>query len=183
MKEQNIPQINELIAIKFKKIEAALSSGGGIAELFEILLAEIETEFCVPFVWLSFIRRPETEILLKLLGESDILRDRLNVMDQSSFLEIVPDDSQPLLTNSHIKPFFRLMPPNRRYFIRSLAISPLFLHGRMIGSINHGDPSPERYHPEMDTTLLSNLARCVSERLTHLLSLEGKRGPFLHIIS
>jgi uncharacterized protein YigA (DUF484 family) len=183
MKEQNIPQINELIAIKFRKIEADLSAVGSIAELFEILFAKIETEFGVPFVWLSFIRRPETEILLKLLGQSDILRDRLNVMDPSPFLEIVPDDSQPLLMNSHLKPFFRLMPPNRRYFIRSLAVSPLFLHGRMIGSINHGDTSPERYHPEMDTTLLSHLARSVSEHLTYLLSLEEKREPFPHFIS
>jgi two-component system cell cycle response regulator len=173
MNGPDIPQINDEIARKFERIEADISFAGGVAEIFERLLAEIETEFGVPFVWLSVIRRPETEVFLKLLDESDFLCDRLNVIDPALFLEIIPDDARALLANGDLKPFFRLMPPNRKYFIRSLAISPLTLHGRLIGSINHGDASPERYRQEMDTTLLNHLALSVSERLAHLLPSEG----------
>lgn len=169
MSGQDIPAINNVIATKFQKIETDLSSKGGIGELFQRLLTGIEKEFDVPFVWLSIIRRPETESLLGLLMKSNFLRDRLNIIDPVPFLEIVPDDAHPLLANGDLKPFFRLMPPARKYFVRSIAVSPLFLHDRLIGSINHGDATPGRYHPEMDTALLGRLARSVSERLGRFL--------------
>ena len=169
MSGQDVPAINNALAAKFRKIEADLFSEGGIGELFERLLTGIETEFDVPFVWLSVVQRPETETLIGLLGESDFLNDRLNIIQPAPFLEIVPDDAHPLLANGDLKPFFRLMPPARKYFVRSIAVSPLFLHGRLIGSINHGDASPGRYHPEMDTALLGRLARSVSERLSRFL--------------
>ena len=61
------------------------------------------------------------------------------------------------------------MPPNVKYFLRSLAIAPFSLHGRLIGSLNHGDASPDRYRPGMETALLDHLARTVSEQLSRLL--------------
>ena len=103
---------------------------------------------------------------------SPLLRDRLKIIEQAAFLEIVPDGATPLLVSGDLRPFFRLLPPNRKYFIRSLAVSPLTLHGRLIGSLNHGDSSSERYEPGMDTTLLMHLAQSVSDRLSHLLPIE-----------
>jgi uncharacterized protein YigA (DUF484 family) len=175
MNGQDIPQINDEIALKFGRIEADLSTGGGVVKFFERLFAKTETEFGVPYVWLSFIPKPETDILLKLLGESDLC-ERLNVIDTESFLKIIPNAAHPLLANGDLRPFFRLMPPNRKYFIRSLAVSPLTLHGRLIGSINYGDASPERYNQEMDATLLNHLARSVSEQLAHFFPREGRRA-------
>jgi two-component system cell cycle response regulator len=169
MKEPDISKINDDISRKFRKIEADLAARRSAAELFEALLAEIEAQFCIPFVWLSLMRLPETSGLRKSLEASAFLRDRLNCIEQAPFLEIVPDVGSPLLVSGDLRPFFRLLPRNRKYFIRSLAVSPITLHGRLIGSLNHGDASPARYEPGMDTTLLMHLARCVSDHLAKLL--------------
>ncbi len=169
MIEPDIPKINDEIAGKFQKIKASLDTSCSAVELFETLLEKIMAEFGIPFIWLSLIRLPETAGLQKTLEASALLRDRLNVIDLTLFLEVIPNTSSPLLMNGDLRPFFRLMPHNRKYFIRSLAVSPITLHGRLIGSLNHGDSSPTRYEPGMDSTLLMHLARSVSERLTCLL--------------
>jgi uncharacterized protein YigA (DUF484 family) len=181
MNDPDILKINEGIARKFRKIEEDLAVCRTAVELFESLLTGIGGEFAIPFVWLSVIRRPEAAGLLKDLEESKILRDRLNIIDEEAFLAVVPKASPPLLANGDLRPFFRLLPVNRKYFIRSLAVSSLTLNGRPIGSLNHGDASPDRYQPDMDTTLLSRLAGKVSEHLSRLLppereSIAGKEG-------
>ena len=169
MNGPDIPKINEGITRKFRKIEARLALRRSAVELFEALLADIQTEFGIPFVWLSLIRIPEITVLQKNLEASPLLQDRLNLIEKAPFLAVVPDGAPPLLVSGDLRPFFRLLPPNRKYFIRSLVVSPLTLHGRLIGSLNQGDSSPERYTPGMDTTLLIHLARSVSDRLSHLL--------------
>ncbi len=177
MNDPDIRETNDEIARKFGGIEADLALCRGIGELFERLLSGSEEAFGVPFVWLSLLRRPETEMLLKLLGKSDILRDRINIIAPAPFLEIVPDFTHPLLVSGDLQPFFRLMPPNVKYFLRSLAIAPLTRHGVLIGSLNHGDASPDRYRPGMDTALLDHLARTVSEQLSRLLPPEKNDMP------
>jgi uncharacterized protein YigA (DUF484 family) len=168
MNISDIPKINEGITLRFRKIEADLTVCTSAVDLFETLLSNIQTEFGIPFVWLSLIRMPEIADLMNSLEASPLLRDRLNIIESSSFLEVVPDCTFPLLVNGDLRPFFRLLPPNRKYFIRSLAVSPLTLCGRLIGSLNQGDSSYERYDPDMDTTLLMHLAQIVSDCLSHL---------------
>lgn len=172
MNGPDIPKINEGITRKFRKIEADLRLHRSAVELFESLLADIQTEFGIPFVWLSLIRLLEMTGLQKNLEASPLLRDRLNVIDSAPFLEVVPGVAPPLLVSGDLRPFFRLLPSNRKYFIRSLAVSPLTLRGRLIGSLNQGDSSLGRYEPGMDTTLLMHLAQSVSDRLSHLLPSE-----------
>jgi two-component system cell cycle response regulator len=169
MNEPDIRKTNDEIARKFGGIEADLAVCRGIGELFERLLWGSEEAFGVPFVWLSLLRSPETEALLNLLRESDILQDRINIIAPAPFLEILPDVANPLLASGDLRPFFRLMPPNVKYFLRSLAIAPLTRHGCLIGSLNHGDASPDRYRPGMETALLDHLARTVSEQISRLL--------------
>jgi uncharacterized protein YigA (DUF484 family) len=168
MNDPDILKTNDEIARKFGEIEADLAACRGIGELFERLLSGSEEAFGVPFIWLSLLSRPEMEKLLKLLGKSDILRDRINSIAPASFLEIVPDAEHPLLASGDLRPFFRLMPSNVKYFLRSLAVAPLTCHGMLIGSLNHGDASPDRYRPGMDTTLLNHLALTVSDHLSRL---------------
>ena len=169
MNNPDILKANDEIARKFGEIEAELAFCREIGELFEKLLSGSEEAFGVPFVWLSLLRSPDTEALLKLLRKSDILRDRINIISPAPFLEIVPDVAHPLLASGDLRPFFRLMPPNVKYFLRSLAIAPLTRHGVLIGSLNHGDAALDRYRPGMDTALLAHLARSVSDHLSRLL--------------
>jgi uncharacterized protein YigA (DUF484 family) len=169
MTGQDIPKINEGITRKLREIETRLALRRSAVELFETLITDIQREFSIPFVWLSLFRVPSMTGLQKSLEASPLLKDRLNLIEKAPFLEVVPDGAIPLLVSGNLRPFFRLLPPNRKYFIRSLAVSPLTLHGRLIGSLNQGDTSPERYHPGMDTTLLMHLARSVSDHLSHLI--------------
>ncbi|MFZ4438178.1 MAG: hypothetical protein ACOYOS_07110 [Syntrophales bacterium] len=175
MNDPDIVKMNDELARKFGKIEASLVVCEEIGELFERLLSESGAAFGIPFVWLSILRNPETEILRGLLNDSELLRNRLNVIEPASFLEVCPDSPSSMIASGNLKPFFRLMPPNVKYFIRSLAVAPLTLHERLIGSLNHGDASPERYRPGMGTSLLDHLAETVSKRLSDLLPL-GENG-------
>jgi uncharacterized protein YigA (DUF484 family) len=178
MNEPDIRKTNDEIARKFGGIEADLAVCRGIEELFERLLSGSEEAFGVPFVWLSLLCSPETEELLKPLRKSDLLQDRINIIAPTLFLEILPDVAHPLLASGDLRPFFRLMPPNVKYFLRSLAIAPLTRHDCLIGSLNHGDASPDRYRPGMETALLDHLARTVSEQISRLLPPEkpGRTG-------
>lgn len=171
----DIQKMNAELARKFGKIEADLVDCRGVGELLERLLSESGETFGIPFVWLSILRTPETETLLGILNESELLRDRLNLIDPSSFLELCHGGPSSVIASGDLRPFFRLMPPNVKYFIRSLAVAPLAIHGRLIGSLNHGDASPKRYKPGMGTTLLDHLAATVSGRLSDLLP-PGKNG-------
>jgi uncharacterized protein YigA (DUF484 family) len=177
MNDPDIRKANDEIARKFGEIEAELAFCREIGELFEKLLSGSEEAFGVPFVWLSLLRSPDTEAFLKPLRKSDLLRDRINIIAPALFLEILPDVAHPLLASGDLRSFFRLMPPNVKYFLRSLAIAPLTRHGCLIGSLNHGDASPDRYQPGMDTALLDHLARTVSEHLSRLLPPEEDDMP------
>jgi two-component system, cell cycle response regulator len=168
MNDPDILKTNDEIARKFGEIEANLAVCREIGELFERLLLGSEEAFGVPFVWLSVLHRPETEVFLDPLRKSDILRDRINIIAPAPFLEILPNVAHPLLASGNLRPFFRLMPPNVKYFLRSLAVAPLTCHGVLIGSLNHGDASPDRYRPGMDTTLLAHLAQSISDHLSRL---------------
>ena len=179
MNDPDILKMNDELTRKFGKIEVDLVACRGIGELFERLLAGSGEAFGIPFVWLSILRNPQTETLLGILNDSELLRNRLNVIEPSSFLEVCPDGPSSVIASGDLRRFFRLMPPNVKYFIRSLAVAPLSLHGRLIGSLNHGDASPERYRPGMGTKLLDHLAATVSSRLSDLLppAENGASGP------
>ncbi len=169
MSDPDILKVNDEIARRFAMIEANLALCQSAVELFERLLTDLKESFGIPFVWLTLIRSPETKPLLKAIEASELLRDHLNRLSPEVFQEILPDPSKPLLVSGDLRPFFRMLPPARKFFIRSLAVSPLMLRGHLIGSLNHGDASPTRYEPGLDTTLIEHLSRRVSVRLDECL--------------
>jgi len=178
MNDPDILKINAGIALKFQRVEDRLAACRTAGELFEALLDKIAGEFSIPFIWLSFIRRPETAGLLADLEKSELLRDRLNILAENAFLAVVPEGSPPLLANGDLRGFFCLMPASRKYFLRSLAVAPLALNGLPIGSLNLGDALPDRYQLGMDTTLLGRLAEGISKQLAALLPPGTAPPPF-----
>lgn len=165
----DISRINREIALKFQAIEEECSLCRSVPELFERLLSSLEKRFAIPYVWLTLLRLPRTERLLKEVETSAFLSERLNVIAEEAFREIVPDVPIPILASGDMRPFFRLLPSARKYFLRSIAIAPLALGGLHIGSLNHGDHSPDRYRPGMDTSLLYHLATTVSGKVADIL--------------
>lgn len=165
----DIGRINREIALKFRQIEDECALCRSIAELFERLLSSLERRFALPYVWLSLLSLPRTDRLIREVQKSPLLSERLNVITEEAFREIVPDITLPILASGDMRPFFRLLPPTRKYFLRSIAVAPLTLDGLQIGSLNHGDHSPDRYRPGLDTSLLHHLATAVSGKLAGLL--------------
>ena len=163
-------RINEEISRRFQAVEKSISSSSDVKALFETLLDRIRGEFEIPFVWLSIVDKPELRGLIGTMQSSEILKDRLNVIDEISYFELTGGSTAPILATGDMKPFFRLLPKNQKYLLRSVAIAPITLHTFPIGSLNHGDSSPLRYEPGMDTSLLAHMAAEVSEHLSGILS-------------
>jgi len=159
---------NKEISEKFYAIEKSLTAFTDPGDLFEKLIPRLREEFAIPFVWISIIRRPETARLIRSLESSALLKDHVNLIDEAAFLGLVTG-AKPVLANRDLRPFYRLFPKNKKYFIKSIAVVPMSLNGRIIGSINHGDAAHTRYEPDLDTSLLERLAGSLSSRLSTLM--------------
>ena len=163
---------NEEIAKKISKIEKSLPSFLNAKDLFEKLLVQIEEEFSIPFVWLSVTTETDFASLIQVLRASHIIKERLNIIDRVTFLNVIADSTKPVLVNNDLKPFYKLLPRKKKFFIKSLAIAPIIVNSQIIGSINLGDYSNLRYQPGMDTALLEKLASNVSTCLSNFMTCE-----------
>ncbi len=164
---------NEAISRKFFDIEVRLLTILNFKDLFERLLTDIKEIFAIPYVWISLIDDNELIPFINELYTSEIITQRLNIISKSVFLELTArNNSKPVLIKKNLRPFFRLFPKGEKYLIRSLAIIPISLNGRNIGSLNCGDTSDTRFLPGMDTVLLERLAIKVSLCLSNVTAHE-----------
>jgi hypothetical protein len=167
-KTDEIRRVNLEISLKFSNIEVQLSHAKSIAGLFETLIAGIEKEFAVPFVWLTVLDKPETAPIIAAVKSSGVLKNRLNIISPALFGHIIPVGLQPVLVNKEMQLYYKLLPPANKYFVKSLAIIPFNVHNEIAGSWNNGDVASDRYRPDMDTGLLQKLGQKVTLRLTDL---------------
>jgi uncharacterized protein YigA (DUF484 family) len=87
-------------------------------------------------------------------------------------LNIIGESAKPVLVNNDLKPFYKLLPRKKKFFIKSIAIAPIIVNNEIIGSINLGDFSNLRYQPGMDTGLLEQLVGNVSSCLADFITCE-----------
>lgn len=163
---------NEEIAKKINKIEKSLPSFINAKDLLEKLLIQIAEEFSIPFVWISVATETDFTSLIQLLRTSQIIKERLNIIDRATFLNVIGESTKPLLVNNDLKPFYKLLPRKKKFFIKSIAIAPMIVNGQIVGSINLGDSSNLRYQPGMDTGLLEKLVSNVSLCLANFITCE-----------
>jgi uncharacterized protein YigA (DUF484 family) len=175
-KTDEIRRINLEIALKFSKIELQLSQAKNIAGLFEMLFAGIEKEFAVPFVWLTLVDSENAAPIIAAVKSSGLLKNKLNVISPALFADILPAGLQPVLANKELQPYYKLLPPTNKFFIKSLAIIPFKAHDEIVGSWNNGDVASERYRPDMETGLLQKLGQKVSQRLNEFVSLPKQKS-------
>jgi len=167
--KEDIEDINTKIAAGFENIEKKLADAKNIAELFEILFAGTEKEFQVPFVWLTLKNTLTAAPVIEAIKSSNILKDRLSVIKPELFNEIIPSGLKPVLVNKNLNQYYKLLPANRKYFVKSLALVPFKMNNEIGGSWNNGDARLNRYTPDMQTNLLQKLAQSVSFRLNELV--------------
>lgn len=173
-KTNEIRRINLEVSMKFSKIEVHLSHAKSIAGLFETLFAGIEKEFAVPFVWLTLVDSENAIPVIAAVKSSDLLKNRLNVISPAFFEHILPAGLPPVLVNKELQPYYKLLPPTNKFFVKSLAVIPFKVRDEIVGSWNNGDVASDRYMPDMDTGLLQKLGQKVSLRLTELVALGQK---------
>jgi diguanylate cyclase (GGDEF)-like protein len=163
---------NDEIARKFQAIETKILSILDFSDLFEILLDEIRQKFKVPYVWLTLIDTEDETGLLQFLEHSEILETNLNIVTPDIFFRLIPGNTEPLLVNEDMKPYYRLLPPIKKFLVKSMAIAPITLDGQIIGSLNQADFSYLRFAPGIDTSLLEQLAIKVSLCLANVTAHE-----------
>lgn len=161
---------NEDVTRKFSGVAREIADSRGVTELFEHVITCMESTFGIPFVWFSLVRGPEADALRSAAADSRMLGERLNLIDGESLAFLLDGRTDPLLVNGDLRSFYRLLPPTKKYLLRSLAVVPFTLGNRLAGSLNHGDPSPDRYHPDLATDLLLQLGVGLSRRLGELVS-------------
>ena len=167
--KEDVEDINTKIAAGFENIEKKLADAKNIAELFEILFAGVEKEFQVPFVWLTMKNTLTAAPVIEAIKSSNILKDRLSVIKPELFNEIIPSGLKPVLVNKNLNQYYKLLPANRKYFVKSLALVPFKMNNEIVGSWNNGDARLNRYTPDMQTNLLQKLAQSISFRLNELV--------------
>lgn len=163
---------NETITKKFYSVESKILSILNFKDFLEGLLTSIRDTFHVPYVWITLIKHTEVEELMNTMSVSEALKEKTNLIDRDYFIRLIDNDVTPLLANQDLKPFYKLLPPNQKYLIKSIAIAPISLDGEIIGSLNQGDISPDRYSPRIDTSLLEQLAVKVSLCLSNVTAHE-----------
>jgi diguanylate cyclase (GGDEF)-like protein len=179
---------NDEKAHKFFLIEKKILSILNFRALFEELLSEIRENCDVPYVWLSIIAKSELSSLIRSLESSNFLKKHLNLINRSSFTQLVGNTMKPKLVNDNLKPYFKLFPWHTKYVIKSLAITPISFDGEIIGSLNQADISKSRFHPGLDTSLLEHLAvkmsLCLSNVAAHeRLKFLANRDPLTGLLN
>jgi diguanylate cyclase (GGDEF)-like protein len=163
---------NQEIAQKFFEIETSVLSILNFKDFLEKLLTEIQNKLKIPYVWISLIDKSDITDMIQKAATSEILRERTNVIDRDLFLKLIKNKIEPILVNDDLRTFYALLPRQHKYHIRSLAVAPLTLDGEIIGSLNEADNSKSRYLPDMDTTLLKQLATILSICLSNVMAHE-----------
>ncbi|MBW1786916.1 MAG: GAF domain-containing protein [Deltaproteobacteria bacterium] len=163
---------NEAVEKKFFEVEVSILSILNFKDFFENLLSEIKEKFLIPYVWVSFIEDNDDAKMILEFASSELLNQRLSLIDKNAFMTIVGSNTRPILVNKDLQPYYKMLPQSEGYLIRSMAIAPITLDGDIIGSLNFGDTFDSRYFPGMDTSLLERLAVKVSICLSNVMAHE-----------
>ena len=163
---------NEEIAQKFYMVETKILSILNFRDFFDVLLSEIEEKFDVSHVWISIIKDSGLSKVIRSLDFSDNLKKHLNMIDRTVFEELLGGVMAPVLANSNLEAYVKLFPRGQKYKIESIAVSPISLDGKVVGSLNLADISKLRFQPGLDTVFLDHISAKVSLCLSNVAAHE-----------
>ncbi len=149
---------NEEIARNLFDIEVAILNIADTQTYLEHLLAAVVEKFNITFGWYSVIESSHTKPLIDALKQSEELSRRWINVNSIEYLEATKGCREPLLDHANLSRFFLLTPHYLRTKIRSIAILPLLLEGRLAGSINLADVTQDRYRADKESFFLHQLS-------------------------
>ena len=163
---------NQAIAEKFFRIESEILTISNYRDFFDRLMASIQEVFDIPHAWLSVIDQSVVAKTLRELTEAEAFTGRVAFIDWHVFSEICPDPEMLTLANRDLGRFAPLLPEGLDVPPASMAVVPLTLDGKLVGSLNLGDDDKGRYHENMETFFLSQLSVKISLCLTNVAAHE-----------
>lgn len=163
---------NEDIQKKFYDLESKFLSILNFKDFFEILLTEIGNTFHIPYVWLSVIENSPLADLINRISDSEIISKHTNFIKKDDFDKAVKGSTKPVLINKYLSPFSIFFPKDGNFPLRSMAIAPVYIDGKIVGSLNQGDYASTRFDPDMDTSLLEQLMMKISLCLSNVAAHE-----------
>ena len=171
---------NENIARKFNEIEISILTILNFQDFLERLLFEIGDKFSIGHIWISIIEESAIAKQLHDIQDSELLRTSTAFVSEKKFLAVTKNSKKPLLANKNLEIFHALVPEIPAYEMGSIAIAPITLDGKVIGSINQADKSKDRFEPGIDTSLLEQLALKVSLCLSNVTAHEQLKFLAFH---
>lgn len=163
---------NERIGKKFFEIETEILTILDFRSLFERLVTLIQDKFDVPHVWITLLEgTPLAKLINDVYGE-DSYPEHLVMVKPQDCLCKREECLDPILANSQLDSYDFMFPAEAKNRVQSVAIAPLSLDGELVGCINQADVNPDRFQPDMDTTLLAQLAIKVSLCLSNVTAHE-----------
>lgn len=163
---------NEKICRKFAEIESKLLAITRLKDFFDILLAGIADTFDIPYVWLSVIKGGILADLISRSEDADTIISRVNFIAAGEYRKFIHNSEKPVLANKYLTPYGVFFPQDRDLPMRSLAVSPVYVDGKLAGSLNLGDYTSTRFDPNMDISLLEQLTVKVSLCLSNVCAHE-----------
>jgi len=171
---------NEKIARKFNEIEISILTILNFQDFLERLLFEIRDKFSIGYIWISIIEESAIAKQLHDIQDSELLRTSTAFVPKKKFLSVTKNSKKPLLANKNLEIFHALVPEISTYEMGSIAIAPITLDGKIIGSINQADKDKDRFEPGIDTSLLEQLALKVSLCLSNVTAHEQLKFLAFH---
>jgi len=147
---------NETIWIRFRQIELDMLNADTLADVVARLARQLPEHFpsvhAVSIAWID----PEYEI------ERELLRSNPSAAVRAAWSSLpAPDHGIPAETAvlGTLHPDLqRLLFPRQHETLRSVAMVPMRLRGKLVGSLNQGSRNPDHFRPDVATDLIEHLA-------------------------
>ncbi len=157
---------NEEITRKLFEIETEVLSCQTSHELLERLLNSIKTKFAVLNIHLLLVEPTPISYLLNGKLSSPWHQENTKAISQQQLLAFHPTN-KPFLTNQITK--LSALPQHLLAGAQSYALTPLTLENKLFGSLLFTDVSKTRFHEQLGTFHLEQLAVKVSLCLSNVL--------------
>ncbi|ASP47425.1 GGDEF domain-containing protein [Cognaticolwellia beringensis] len=160
-------KVNESIARKLFEIETEVLACQSSEELLERLLGLIQAKFQLSGI--SLLLAEPTPISYLINGNLQSNWHQKNTSQISTEkLSLLHVDKKPMLTNQ-LEQLNNIVPKSLLTGAKSAALTPLSLEGKLFGSLLFTDKSSARFHQDLGTFHLEQLAVKVSLCLSNVL--------------
>jgi len=177
---------NEIIARNLFEIEAEIMNITQCSDFFEQLIKMVRDKFSIEYAWVTMADIPANQHFIDSLAQIDSEEPFYKKVAMIDFLQATKSTREPILVDTKLSNLKPMIPSTFFPFIRSVAILPLIIEKKVVGSLVLGSPDAKRYSPSKDNFFLQHLAVKVSLSLVGVWARErvsflATRDPLTHL--